>query len=196
MQIILIISLICSGSTLAFLTVTKSVTNRFITGEADVSVVEPNVSDTNNVEWGNNSKNVYLSLPKDSGKAYVRAMIVVSLKDTNSAVIDANLGTLSAPDANGILVVGDFTLHFNEDWENEWGYKDGYFYHFTALESEEETGLLLKGITLTNDTAENSKKYGGIKVVVDVLSDSIQASSDAYKQWGISIDSDGKIVLP
>ncbi len=196
-QLILIVVFLSCGATLAFLTATESVTNRFILAEPTITVKESNVSNPDSVEWGPNSKNVQIVVSSAHGSVYVKTALILSAKDSAGNAYPLNTGILSAPDiTTGQLSAGDFTLYFNPDWENDWFFKNGYFYYKHILMPGEETNVLLKGITLTNNTDPMKAKYQNLTVQADILASSIQAKNSAVTAWGVSLDADGVTLIP
>ena len=191
--IILIVVLLSRSITMAFLTSSQSKTNKFILAKPDIKIEELNVSDQDSMDWGIDSMNVRISADSEHTSVYVKVALIISAKDQIGNVLPLDLGPLTAPDTvTGELVAGDFTLHFNPDWDNNWFFKDGYFYYKHILHSGEETEILLEGITLTNDSDSSIKeKYRNMRLYVDVFADSIQATSSAVEKWGVSLQPDG-----
>lgn len=197
LQMILIVVFLSCGITIAFLTASQSVTNQFILAQPDIEIEEPNVSNPDGVDWGADNKNVRISVASDHASVYVKAALIISAKDHAGQLFPLNFGELSAPNAvTGELITGDFTLHFNTNWQDDWFYKNGYFYYKHILNSGEQTEILLKGITLTDDSETIKAKYQKLTVNVDVLSSSIQAKGSAVTEWGVSLESDGVTLTP
>ena len=191
--IVVMIVIVAAAFTIMYMThLTDTVKNTFTMGTADVTVEEPNVDDSDNVAWGENSKNVILTNTGDI-KGVVRAMIVPVLNDTEGNPVGGNLGEMKAPDAGtNTLVMGDITLHFDENWEQNWFYKDGYFYYKRVLEPGKSTEKLLKGVTLTNGNL--TEAYGEITVTIDVLADILQTEGNApSEEWGVTVSETGAV---
>ena len=197
LQMILIVVFLSCGITIAFLSASQSITNRFIVAQPDIGIAEPNVPNPDSVNWGIDNKNVRISVTSEHASLYVKAAIIISAKDSAGQIFPFDFGKFSAPDAvTGELIIGDFTLHFNPDWQDDWFYKDGYFYYKHILNSGEQTEVLLKGITLTNPTDTVKAKYQKLTINVDVLASSIQAKGSAVTEWGVSLELDGVTLAP
>ncbi len=195
-QTILIVIFISCGITLAFLSATETLTNKFVIAKPDIEIIEPNTPDPSDVEWGADNKNVSVKVSEDAGDVYVKVMLVISAKG-GSNVYPFNFGAMSAPDPDtNELIMGDFTLHFDADWQEDWFFKDGSFYYKHILKSNEQTSVLLRGITLTQDTPKIRDKYRNMLINIDVLANSIQAKGDAVLEWGVVFDTDGVTLKP
>lgn len=189
--LLLIISFTC-GASLALLSVSQTLTNRFLTASPDIVIVEPNVDDPGEVDWGPNTKQVRISAGEEQGSVYVRVALVLSAHDSKGNLHPFNFGPFAAPDENGSLVAGDFTLHFNPNWEEDWFFKEGYFYYSRILNPGQFTSTLLEGVSYNGSTADKDK-YHGLRIDVDVLADSIQAKGEAVIEWGVVLTADGRI---
>lgn len=183
------------GATTAYLTIiTNEKANAFAVGAAKMTIDEPNVADKNNVPWGVNSKNVKLSNKGDQ-KSVVRVMFVptVSADGANTQGIFKQVGQ----PVGTTMSLGDINLHFEESFSagqsTNWFYKNGYFYYKKVLSPEEQTNVLLKGVSLKNSDAE--KNYKDKRVNVEVLSDIIQIDGNAPSlAWGVTVS--GDVVSP
>ena len=161
-----------------------SKTNTFAISNPSVEIIEPNVSNPNSVEWGDDSKNVKLkNTSADGTTGYVRALIYPEITDSSGAVAGINTGVISKP-VNALMHMGDITLVFLNAWANDWVYKDNYFYYKHPLEANQETSLLLRGVQWT-DIHDN--------IDVNVLADIVPITSDVESIWGVTLDSSGNI---
>lgn len=181
------------GGTYAYLMAnTEPAVNDFTFGIPKVTVVEPLI-DPASVQWGATSKPVYLSIPSGAIGGAVRAAIIPMFKDTEGNIIAASSVPITEPTTSNTVVMGDITLHFIDEWETHWLYKDGFFYYRKALNTEQKTTQLLAGVTLTSNTPEMTAKYQNIVVEIEVMADVLQADQAALTNWGITIDGDGNI---
>ena len=185
-----------TAATLMYMSyLTNSVNNTFKLGNAEVSVVEPGI-DQGNVEWGETSKPVYLENPQSdtSIPGVVRAMLVPVLKDGQTGeTIGGELNIMTEP-VNDQMALGDITLHFADDWETNWFYRDGYFYYRQVLDPGERSAQLLSGVTLTNGSLSNAN--GNVQVTIEVLADILQSEGNAAQnEWNVSVSESG-IVTP
>lgn len=174
-----------------FSDLTEPIVNAFSAGSIQVEIQEPGV-DPGAVQWGTNTKPVKLYNPEDSIAGVVRAKLMPpAVYDTSGNAVAVDTGTLSAPSGN-TLVMGEFTLHLADGWQNNWFYKDGWFYYNKILQPGETTTQLLAGVTLTDpDKAESYKSY---TVKVDVLADILQTEGNApTTEWGVTVGGDGAV---
>lgn len=161
--LVLIIGLV--GTTLAWLsTDTTPITNTFTTSTVTTTIEEGESGETkNNVKVTNTG----------NANAYIRAMVVVTWQkdDTNSSEVYA-----TAP------VEGtDYTLIWTKDgWVK---HTDGYYYYTSAVAPNASTGILL-----TSCKPVEGKTPEGYHLVVEILSDAIQAKPDSAvtDAWGVN----------
>jgi hypothetical protein len=154
----------------------------------------------------------------NNAAAYVRVCIlprwVTTMEGTDKIQVDvqcsavglSEIGALNSAKVCTALSVtnahtytlGDVTFTLDENWKEHWFFNsaDGYFYYKTPLEPGESTAVLLKKVSISNDTyikLLDSKGTQVISLVVDVLSDSIQTEGGAVEQrWssaGVQINS-------
>ena len=175
--------------------VTNSEKNSFELGNVEVSVIEPGINQ-DNVEWGETNKPVYLENPQSdrSIPGVVRAMIVPVMKDGQTGeTISGDFGAMTEP-VNDQMILGDITLHFANDWEANWFYRDGYFYYRQILNPGERSAQLLSGVTLADGSLNNANSND--QVTIQVLADILQSEGNAAeREWNISV-SDNGIVTP
>lgn len=181
--VILFILIIGIGTTFALLSkVTNTERNEFDFGKTEITVNE-------NPDWSWESKEV--TLTADAGSEYVpgvaRAMIIPYVLGSDGNYMLSDLGELSSPTDNK-MILGDFTLEFAEDWNTYWFYKAGFFYYRQVLNPGQTTTMLLKKVSLTNDTAEIRKKYKDAGIKVEVMAGILQAESGAPQtEWGVKV---------
>lgn len=159
-----------------------------------------------------------LSGDKNNADAYIRVCLISrwkiqvrvesNISENNEATADYSGYTLNAfPEtiSNNSLVMGvtgddninrTVTFTLASDWNDNWIYKDGYFYCKSVIEPDEETPLLLESVSVDKDFfTEFTSKYG-CDFQVDVIADSIQANGGAvdvrWSESGIQINSDTK----
>lgn len=170
-----------------------SIVNDFTIGSAQVNINEPGV-DPNAVQWGGSNKKVTVSIPDGKAEGVVRVLVVPVLKTLTGEIIGQSmLGSLSEPVSNKI-VMGDITLNFDPNWQNEWLYMDGYFYYRRVLQPGETAQHLLTGVTLTNPTPAKLADYQNIRVEIEVTADVIQAIGGAPSVWGLTVNADDTVV--
>jgi hypothetical protein len=173
-------------ATAAYLaTLTNTETNYFEIGKNPVTIEED--------FDGWDAKEVRLSIGTDENDvpSIVRAMVVPYILDGDGNYVQADLGGLSAPVGNE-MVLGDITLVLDPDWADNWAFFDGYFYHRYVLYPEEPlntTALLLARVVPTHGEAAFAAKYGDDAYVkVEVLADSLQAEGGAGAKWDVDVD--------
>lgn len=196
-QIVLMSILAIFGLTIAYLTATDTQVNVFKTANPDIEIIEPEVSDPDKVDFGIDTKKVQIAVTADNASVYARAAVFTSAKDTAGSIHPFDFGQVTAPDGTDATVIqGDFTLHFADDWADNWFFKDGFFYYKHILVTGDTTEELLTGITLTTDTPEIRAKYKNLKIHIDVVAHSIQSQGNAVLEWGVNKDTDGTTLIP
>lgn len=174
-----------------FSDLTEPIVNAFSAGSIRVEIQEPNV-DPDAVEWGTDTKPVQLYNPEGSIAGVVRAKLMPpAVYDASGNAVAVETGTLSDPSGN-TLAMGEFTLHLADGWQNNWFYKEGWFYYKRVLQPGETTEKLLAGVTLTDPAkAESYKSY---TVKVDVLADILQTEGNApATEWGVTVGESGTV---
>lgn len=82
------------------------------------------------------------------------------------------------------LPVDNVELIFDEDYDYNWVYSDGWYYYKHILAAGGETPLLLSSVTLDENTGP---EYEGKVLQIVVSAEAVQASHDAYKDvWGLT----------
>lgn len=157
------------GSTIAYLFMqTDSITNTFTPTSTGITIVEENEGSTkNNVKITNTGEI----------KAYIRATVVVTWKDTNGNVYG------KAPVENT-----DYEVNWTmKDWVKG---SDGFYYYKEPVESGDSTGVLL-----TDCKPVEGKAPEGYNLSVEILAQAIQAepTSAVTDAWKVSVDEYGKI---
>ena len=179
----IVLALIAIGGTLALLSASLSPTrNVFSIGKASLTILEQG-EDPLGAPWGVDTKQICL---ENDGRVdgVVRAMVVPQVM-ARQGVAMASMAQMSEP-VQAQMVLGDITLHFAEDWQENWFYNDGYFYYRKVLKPGQETALLLCGVTLTDEEA--TLALTGKKVEIQILSDLLQARGGAAQSaWGVTV---------
>lgn len=162
--LVLIIGLV--GTTLAWIsTSTAPVENTFTPSNVTTTITEDFDKEVKNNVQVKNTGDI---------DAYIRAMVVVTWQkdDSNPSEVYA-----TAP------VEGtDYTVSYpGNGWVK---HTDGYYYYTSAVKPTESTGILL-----TDCKPVEGKAPEGYHLVVEILSDAIQAEpEDAVKSaWGVTI---------
>ena len=177
----------------AYLAVSKTLTNTFSTGSVNIEITEPGV-DPADVPWGAAAKPVFVNVAADSVTSVVKVTLVPVVKDASGNIVRRQLGGLSVPNSS-FLVMGDFTLRFNSDWEADWLYRDGSFYYKKTVAPGGSTAQILYGIELTDDTPEKRAEYAGLTVEINVIAEALQASGGAPAEWGLTVDASGNVTF-
>ena len=133
-------------------------------------------------------KQVSVKNADDSPQGVVRVSILPTAKDATGKLTQANFGEITDPGSKTTMVLGDLTLTFASDWQDNWFYKNGYFYYRKVLDSGETSTNLLEKVSLTNDTAEIRSKYADKTIEIEVMADIIETSNNAPKDaWGVTV---------
>jgi hypothetical protein len=92
-------------------------------------------------------------------------------------------------------IQGDVTFYLAPDWSDGWLYNpaDGFFYCRKKVAPGETTPVLLKSVSVAKETLD--KKYQGLKLQIDILSDSIQTEGGAIEaRWtNVEVDTNGSL---
>lgn len=167
-----------TGTVTAYLSyVTNPVTNTFQAAQA----VDPTVNET----FENNVKsNVSVNVGNTSYSVYVRAAVIVTWKNAE----DGNV--LGKVPVEGT----DYEITFDE---TNWFFKDGFWYHREAVNSQGNTADLITSCKM-KEGAEAPDDY---KLNVEILAQTIQAlgTTDADNTpavtdaWKVRVGTDGKL---
>lgn len=153
-------------------------------GDSEISITE------NFDGWKQKEVRVTADNKENSVPVVVRVLLVPRAVDKDGNYVDVDFKTLSAP-VNNKIPMGDLVFEMDENWADNWFYKDGFFYYKGVLKPGETTEPLLKKVTITENTAELRKKYTDVKILVEVLSDALQAENNApQKEWNVSVNND------
>ncbi|MFQ9979722.1 BsaA family SipW-dependent biofilm matrix protein [Clostridium cadaveris] len=163
------------GGTLAWLTASDSVTNKFNTkmsGENQVIKV---------VEVYEEAKNL------TPGAEINKDVQVKNVSGVNSFIRVHGLKVMQkGEDGNDVDVTDNFELNYKTDYcwgtsEEDLGKwfrsSDGYFYYIGVVAPEDVTNQILDSFKLPNNADMNKEYY------IKVDADSMQASNGAYKDW-------------
>ena len=190
---ILVVGIGAVGLTKSFFISKDEVVNIFKTGEVEIENKEdfdPNPSSDGEVKKVVSIKNVTQNNP-----SLVRVNITprwVEVKDGKeipwSGDVSEKIVHLNFSDN----VISEIT---NSSWpENKWlKGNDGYYYYTSILPANTESSEILKSLTITlkdeygNDLVENPSEYEGKTLIVDVNSEAIQPTQQAYiDSWGVT----------
>ncbi len=180
---------ISSGTTLAVLTVkTNSEQNSFQFGQTELDVIE----DFDGWRYKR------VSLQARDGDVYVpgvaRAMLVPYFLNADGDYVNGNLDQMTKP-VNNVMRLGIVKLIFAENWEDNWFFKDGYFYYNRVLQPGETTAQLLERVWVTDQSSENGEKYRDAELKLEVIASIIQAEGGAPEaKWNVYVYNDGLTV--
>lgn len=187
MGILFAIAIICvlaALGTLAILNKTLEVKeNQFQVGRTGITVEE-----NDPVTW--EEKQVWLKASNDPGcvDGVVRVMLIPRVLYSDGAYAQVDFGEIQPPMAEQ-MIMGDIGFVLSANWQQDWFYKDGYFYYKKVLAPGEETPVLLERAVILGD----KNKYKDLEIKIDVLADIIQAQGNAAPQeWGVTVT--GKVV--
>lgn len=186
------------GSALAYLTTTanrKTNMFSFLKPMVLVKVLETDAIgepiEPDYVNLGSDQKNVQLENPDDPTNGFFvadtvnRVMFVPMFKEGTYGT-EGVLGDLTAPVENKIEM-SELVLHFTPGWENDWFFKEGYFYYKYVLEAGNKTPILLTGVTLNPGNG-----LGNRELQLEVLADAIETDSNLVSMgWNLILDETG-----
>ena len=158
--IILLAILIATGDTKAWFTHRNVYTGQFTLGTIDIEINEAltpliNLTSKKEIQRG------VLKRGSDS-EIYVRVALIPQWDDS------------SLPIDNVDLILAD-----NEDW----AYKDGWYYHKEILKDGRKLSSLLEEIQFKEQIGPD---YQGKTLRLKIIAEAVQAAHDAYKDvWGI-----------
>lgn len=95
---------------------------------------------------------------------------------------------------SGDVSIVNFTPQNPENWTKG---SDGYYYYNEILKRDEKTKPLLEGVSLdlVSLSTDEKKLYEGKKLIVDVNSEAVQATEEAFKATWTTIDEHIKTML-
>lgn len=157
----LIVLVLIVGVSLAWFLSTESKANEFKFGTIQVEVLEPGFNDIYNAQVGSYDKNIKV-VSHGTKRTYVRVRLVPEWSEPSLPISNVQLNMAS---------------------NNDWIYSDGYYYFKYYLTENQETSLLLDGITLTSLGPE----YEGETLTIKVVAEGAQITNEAWKDiWGIT----------
>lgn len=153
--------------------------NNFNIADVDIEIDEEFTPPTN---WnGSSHEKVVMVQNNSTGPALIRISIQKRWVDNN--------GNPWAGDTNLIQ------LNFSNNKDNLWiDGNDGYFYYNKILNKGEITNAILDSVKL-NIPDDLKDRYIGKKVIIDVKSEAIQATEDAYNEAWKNLNNNIKTML-
>lgn len=184
--LVVILLLTCVISVAAYFTARDTAINKFTVAEPKVTVIE--TPESGPYEWGMDTKKVKLRNDSTNMDGYVRCTIFPIVTNSNGNI--ENIETVPLPEPDGIAIIyKDFVFMLDESWENNWIYRNGYFYYKHELAEGETTPLLLTGVFVNSESPE---KFEDLTVTVNVSADIIQREAiikdNAWSDISISSD--------
>ena len=195
------------GTTLAFLhTNSQNMTNAFTPGVVSIDTEENSSTpdSSNDIPYDENGAKKEVKIQNNGTvDAYVRVKLVPSWKyEQTGSHVTADIGSfqLDGPVLKGNTLVygeGEVTLVLAENWQENWIYVDGTFYHKSPVKAGETSALLLKEVKV-KDMADFED------LQVDVLSEAIQTTDGEGQRalieaWGDTLTftfaADGKTIV-
>lgn len=172
------------GGTLAWFTSQDKLTNKFETGAIKeqgtdgIKITEEFEEPKNMLPGDEVNKDVQIRNTA-SYDQFIRVKLTPKFVDVNNNRELINKKDGVALDTNKIKL--KFKHDINNKEEGEW-FKgnDGYYYYIGKVGAESYTNTLLDSVTLSSDAGN---EYRGLGFDIDVETDSIQASHDAYLDW-------------
>lgn len=163
LSVVAVVALLAVGTWAWFTAEADPVQNIFTAGTVDVSIVEEFEPVANWNPGDTTEKEVSI---KNEGS--LDAFVRVKLTSVWTPAEDADTEELSADNVvlNTVNTSGDspsWVLH-----------TDGYYYYLVALESGDETPLLLESVTLSDETDND---YQGAELEITVEAEAIQAAN-------------------
>ena len=182
------------GGTLAWFTSQDKLTNKFTTG----SINDPNTDGVKIEEHFEEPKNVTPGELTDkqvqvkntaSYDQFIRVKLTPKFVDVNNDRSEIKQVTIkegennTTKDLDTSKIVFKFSTNKNDSKEDGTWYDagDGYFYYIGKVAPDTTTNKLLEAVELDKSAGN---EYRGIGFDVDVVTDSIQATHDAYLDWG------------
>lgn len=156
-----------------------SKTNKFNIADVDIEIDEEFTPPAN---WNGDSYEKLVKVQNNStGPALIRISIQKRWVDNN--------GNPWAGDTNLIQ------LNFSNNQNNLWvDGKDGYFYYNKILNKGEFTDAILDSVKL-NIPDDLRDRYIGKKVIIDVKTEAVQATKDAYNEAWKNLNSNINTML-
>lgn len=182
------------GGTLAWFTSQDKVTNEFATGsikdkDTDGVKIEEIFKKPENMLPGDKEDKRVQVKNTASYDQFIRVKLTPKfvdvtnnrseIKQVNMIDKDKNEKTVRLDTNNIILNLANFAKD-NKKEDGHWFKSGDYYYYIGKVAPDSHTNKLLESVTL-NQSAGN--EYRDIGFDIDVETDSIQATNDAYKDW-------------
>ena len=177
---VLLVAAVTAGSVVAYLKINGgSVQNDF--------TVAPDHNPEVNETFDNVIKQqVKVDIGEPGYAVYVRAAIVITWKDESGNV-------LGQPPVNDT----DYVINLNT---TDWFVKDGFYYCINYVKSGDDSPILIESVKLKDGAVVPA----GYKLNVEIITQTIQAAGKTdigdtpavTDAWGISVDSNGKLIQP
>ncbi|AYE33766.1 hypothetical protein [Clostridium septicum] len=166
-------------------TARDEVSNNFINGDIDISI-EEDFKEPENWDGLNHDKKVAI---QNNGKsdAFIRVSIVPRWVDENGKPW---IGDSNYVDLTFVNVTEDLNTA-NAAWIKG---EDGYYYYNQIVKTTNKTVDLLESVAL-NIPTDKKDVYKNRKLIVDVKSETVQATSNAYLKVWEGVPESIKIVL-
>jgi len=162
---IILISLLVSGSTMAWFTHSISTSNEFIMGTVQVEVLDFQFKDISNSEIGKEYQTEIKVVSRGSKDTYVRVRLIPQWKNEPSL-----------PIPNVEVELGD-----DPYWVKA---EDDYFYYSSYLTKGQQTEPLVVNIIF--DKSEACHKHKNQKFTLKVVAEGVQTNEKALQNvWGI-----------
>lgn len=182
-----------AGTTMAYLTSSNEIINKFLTpilttaiyendniATGDIPVREEVKDTLKKVQIQNNTSGVK---PDTAIDAFIRTKLIPSCPGGGNVSYDLENNKITLTTQKGEKAV----LILGANWNQNWFFADGMFYHKAKVAPGNRTAVLLEKVTVSSTELWQELK-------VDVLSEGIQAEGGAAPQvWGVTIKTDGTI---
>ena len=175
------------GGTLAWFTSQDQLTNKFNTGsnnseesKTGIKIVEEFEEPKNMLPGDEVNKDVQVKNTTTYDQ-FIRVKFKPKFVDTTSGD-RKEITEVQGQKLDTKNIILNFTKNLNKSKADGTWFEgnDGYYYYMGKVGSEKWTNTLLDSVTLAK---EAGNEYRGLGFDIDVESDSIQASNDAYKDW-------------
>lgn len=173
------------GGTYAYYSYSKSFDNKFEVGNFNV-VIEEEYTETTITDNSNISKIVSIS-NKENTDAVIRISFNEYLEEPLSADVGGDANETNYAIANNLYcndIAENFisTKTWTEEFENNFTYKDGWYYYNKLLPANESI-TIMESITINQNCIGLYTKYN-----LDFNLEAVQATEDAVKEiWGEEI---------
>lgn len=185
---IVLLTLLITGVSFAYLTSQSQVkNNEFVPGVLTATIEE--VIEVEDDTTTKKEVTVQNAANPHEVDAYIRVMLVPSFR-TETGTLAGNISL--NPSGNAVSITAPngktITLTLASDWNTNWFFDNGYFYHRAIVTPGNSTAILLQRVT-----AGESELWDTFQL--EVLSDAIQAENGAANiAWdGVSISTTGEL---